>query len=226
VNQIAPVAAFIALLLAFQGIGHADDPFESVRVYLEQTMEDQDIELEFDAIGGNAGLAALKVSAPDGRTLIDFSIPGSKLGMRHFTLESPEPKKAEGKLQAEFAEGIYKFTGTSLDGRTLRGEATLTHKFPDPTTLVHPRPDEKNVPVTGLQVRWKPVADAAGIAFVLEQERTGREIKAELSAAATTFTVPDGFLTPATEYKLAIGTVSRQGNKSFSEISFTTAGKR
>ena len=50
-----------------------------------------------------------------------------------------------------------------------------------------------------------------GLTFVLEQEATGREIHAELPAAVTSFTVPDGFLTPGTEYKVSIGTVSKLG---------------
>jgi hypothetical protein len=33
-------------------------------------------------------------------------------------------------------------------------------------------------------------------------------------------------LVPGTEYKLEIGTVSREGNRSFVETSFTTAGKK
>ena len=226
VTRMTQIAASAVFLLAFHGVGRADDKFEKVGVYLEQTIDDEDVEVQFDAIGGNIGLATLKVVAPDGRTVIDFNSPGSKLGIRHFTLETPEPKKAEGKLQAEFPEGSYKFAANTVDGRSLRGEATLTHKLPDPTALLHPRPDEKNVPVTGLVLRWKPVKDMAGIALVLEQETTAREIKAELSAAATAFAVPDGFLTPGTQYKLAIGTVSRQGNKSFVETNFTTAGRK
>jgi len=38
--------------------------------------------------------------------------------------------------------------------------------------------------------------------------------------------VPDGFLLPGTEYQLAIGTVSAEGNVSFVETTFTTAGKK
>jgi hypothetical protein len=34
--------------------------------------------------------------------------------------------------------------------------------------------------------------------------------------------MPDGFLLPSTDYKLAIGTVSVEGNVSFAETTFTT----
>jgi hypothetical protein len=213
------------LLAACSGAARADEKLEVATVSLEQTMQDADIEMKFDAIAGEGGLATLKVVAPDGRTVIDLTAPDSKLGMRHLTFESPEPKKADGKLQADFPEGTYKFTANTVDGKKLQGDAALSHKFPEATSLVRPRPDEENVPVTGLQIRWKPIKDVSGLVFVLEQEATGREIHAELPAAVTSFTVPDGFMTPGTEYKVSIGTVSKLGNKSVFETSFTTAGK-
>lgn len=214
------------LLAACSGVARADEKFETAVVSLEQTIQDADIEVKFDAIGGNAGLASLKVVAPDGRTVIDFAAQGSKMGMRHLTFESPEPKKADGKLQADFPEGIYKFTANTVDGKKLQGDAALSHKFPEATSLLRPRPDEENVPLTGLQIRWKPVKDVAGLTFVLEQETSGHEIHAELPATVTSFTVPDGFLTPGTQYKVSIGTVSKLGNRSLFETSFATAGRK
>jgi hypothetical protein len=59
---------------------------------------------------------------------------------------------------------------------------------------------------------------------VIEQEKTGQEIRALLPGTVTGFTIPDEFLTPGTEYKLAIGTIGPEGNRSFVETSFTTAG--
>jgi hypothetical protein len=150
------------------------------------------------------------------------------LGIRQLSLETPEPKSKEA-IQADFPEGAYRFTGTGTDGVTLHGEAKLSHRFPNPTSFVHPRPDEKNVPVTGLhtlQVRWSPVQNVAACLVIIEQERTGREIRANLPGTATSFAVPDGFLASDTEYKLSIGTVSKEGNRSFVETTFTTAGKK
>jgi hypothetical protein len=39
------------------------------------------------------------------------------------------------------------------------------------------------------------------------------------------FDVPDGFLLPGTEYTLGIGAETADGNASYVETSFTTAGK-
>jgi len=199
--------------------------FESVSVYLEQTVEDEDSEIAFDAISGTDGLAALKVVAPDGRTVIDYKAADSKLGMRHLSLESPEPKR-DGSLSKDFPAGLYRFTGTVTTGATLQGEATLSHKFPDAARLVQPRPNEKNVPITGMQVKWNKVKDAAAFILVIEQEKTRREFKVDLPGTATAFTVSDGFLAPGLEYKLAIGTVAKDGNRSFTETSFVTAVRK
>lgn len=214
-----------ALLVACHGAAWAAGKFESVSVNLEQTAEDGDSELTFEAISGTDGLAALKVVAPDGRTVIDYKAADSKLGMRHLTLETPEPKN-DGTLKADFPAGIYRFTGTVTTGATLQGEATLSHKFPDIAHVVHPRPEAKNVPITGMQVKWNTVKDAAGFVLVIEQEKSGREIKAKLPATATAFTVSDGFLVPGLEYKLAIGTVAKDGNQSVTETTFITAPKK
>lgn len=213
------------LLLACHGLAQADETFETVAVYLEQNVQDEDAEIKIEAVGGRAGMATLRVVAPDGRTVIDFKAPDSKLGVRHFSLESPEPRN-DGQVQADFPAGTYQFTGSTVGGAKLQGQAVLSHRFPAAASLVRPRPDEANVPVAGLQVRWSPVKDLAACIVVIEQEGTGREIRANLSGAATAFLVPDGFLRPGTAYKLAVGTVSKEGNRSFVETSFTTAGRR
>lgn len=212
------------LLLVIHGAAHAVESFERTAVSLEQTVQDEDAEIKFEVIGRNVGLATLQVAAPDGRVVIEFKAADSKLGLRHITLESPEPKN-DGRLQAAFPAGPYKFTATTVAGDTVLGEAMLSHRLPDPTSFIRPRVDEKNVPVTGLHLRWSPVRNLAATVVVIEQEKSGQEIRVNLPSTATAFAVPDGFLLPGTEYKLAIGTVSKEGNTSFVETSFTTAAR-
>jgi hypothetical protein len=223
--MIRTIAMTAVALAVCHGPVWAAEKFDSVTAFLEQTVEDGDSEVTFEAIGGTAGLSALKVVAPDGRTVVEFKAPDSKFGVQHFTLESPEPKN-DGGLQTDFPAGVYKFTGTSTTGATLQGESTLSHKLPAVTRVVRPRPDEKNVPLAGLQVRWNPVKDVASYILVIEQEQTRRQLKANLVATATTFTVPEGFLTPGLEYKVAVGTVAKDGNRSFTETAFTTAARK
>jgi hypothetical protein len=214
-----------AVFLTWHGIAWADGRFEQIVVRLEQTVEDGDCEIAFEATAGTAGLTALKVTAPDGRTVIDFKSPDTKLGMRQIVLESPEPRN-DGRLQADFPAGGYQFSGTLTSGATLQGEATLSHTFPGTVRVVHPHPGERDVPATGLQIRWNPVPDAVGYVVVVEQEKTGREIKADLGAMANSFTVGDKFMVPGLKYKLAIGTVGKGGNRTISETDFVTAKRK
>jgi hypothetical protein len=220
------------LLLASRGLALAEEKsekpgqtFEKAVVYFEGNATDKDAEVLFEVIGSGVGLATLKVVAPGGRTVIDYKAPDSKLGLQHITLESPEPKN-DGTIQADFPEGEYTFTGSTVTGVKLLGKAMLSHKLPDAASVVNPRADAQGVPVKGLQIKWKPVKNLAGYLVVIEQEESNLSVTAKLPGGATTFSVPDGFLRPGTEYKLAVGTVSKEGNTSLVETSFTTAGKK
>ena len=216
------VVAVALMAGALHGFAQANEPFERVKVYLERNLLDKDAEVKFEATGGKAGLASLRVVAPDGRTVIDFKAPDSKIGIRHLSLESPEPAN-DGRVQADFPAGSYTFTGSSTSGQRLEGRATLSHAFPEPTAFVRPRADASNVPYKGLQIGWQAVKGLGSHVVVIEHEASGRKIRADLPGNATSFNVPDGYLLPGTEYKLEIGTVAKDGNASFIETSFTTA---
>lgn len=216
--------ACAVLLLAAGGLAQADEKFEKAAIYLEQNLRDKDAEIKFEAAGGSAGLASLTVTAPDGRKIIDFKAPDSKLGIRLLNLESPEPKNLAA-VQADFPAGIYIFAGSTVAGVKLHSEAVLSHTLPDATSFLQPRPDQKNVPVRGLSIKWSAVKNLAAVMLIIEQEETGRELRANLPGSAIEFAVPNGFLLPGAEYTLAVGTVSSNGNKSFAEIVFTTAEK-
>ena len=217
----------VILLLASPVLALAEEKFEKAVVYFEQNVTDKDAEVMFEAIGGGVGLAALKVTAPGGRTVIDFKAPDSKLGLQHITLESPEPKN-DGSVQADFPEGEYTFTGSTVTGVKLLSKAMLSHKLPEMASIVSPRADAKGVPVKGLQIKWNAVKNLAACFVIVEQEESKFDLSvtAKLPGTATTFAIPDGFLRPGTEYKLAVGTVSREGNTSLVETNFTTAGKK
>lgn len=218
-------SATAALILgASQGIACANGSFERIKVFLEQNVQDDDAEVKFEATGGKSGLAALQVKAPDGRIVIDFKAPDSWIGMRTLVLESPEPVN-DGSVQADFPAGTYTFSGRGVDGEPLQGSAVLSHALPTPTRFIHPRPDATNVPPRRLQLVWQAVKGLAAYVVVIEQEASGREIKVNLPASATSFSVPEGFLQPGTEYKLAIGTVASDGNASYIETAFVTANR-
>ncbi len=220
------VALLGLLALGAQGFARADEKFEHIAVRLEQNATDEDVEVVFEATSGDIGLTTLRVAAPDGRTVIDFKAPDSKLGIRRLVLESPEPTN-DGRLQKDFPAGAYTFTGSTVKGEKLSGKATLTHQLPGPASIVRPRPKEKNVPVKGLQLQWTAPKNLASCLVVIEDEETGvKLLQATLSGTTTTLAVPDGLLASGREYKVEIGTVTREGNRSIVESNFTTAGKK
>ncbi len=197
-------------------------PLPVASVQFEQNATDGDVEVVFKAKGGDDGLARLEVVSPDGRTVIDFTAPDSStLGMRQFIFESPEPKDVAA-LKAAYPEGAYAFTARTLSGATLVGKSTLSHRLPAVAEFVSPAPKAKNVPIADVKVSWRGGADAVAYIVEIEHDELGTRVEATLPGNATSFDVPDGFLSPDTEYELAIGTVSAAGNISFVETSFTT----
>jgi hypothetical protein len=212
-------------LIALHGVARSEGRFDKIGVYLEQTVEDQDSEVMVEAIGGDLGLATLKVVAPDGRTVVDFKAPDSKLGVRQVRLESPEPKDKDA-VRKDFPEGTYRFVGTTTAGATLQGETKLSHRMPDASSFVQPQPDATNVPAKGMQVRWRAVKNVAKWLVIIEHEPTGNTFSVNLPPTASTFVVPDGFLAPGRKYKLGIAAVGSDGNSTVIETDFTTASAK
>lgn len=217
---------FGALIILYTCTAIAGDNFDQATIRLEQNATDRDAEIVFEVTGGGAGLAALKVAAPDGRVVADFKALDSKMGFRHVNLESPEPQN-DGRVQADFPAGEYTFTGSTVTGAKLMGKAKLSHQLPIAAAISQPHADEKDVPANGLHIKWSPVKNLAALIVSIEHEKTDVKLTAKLPGTATAFAVPDGFLTAETEYKLAISTVSAVGNVTSVETSFeTAAGKK
>jgi hypothetical protein len=231
-NTVRHCGSWIVFAAALYAIGFqleafaAEEEFEKLSVYLERNMQDNDAEVRFEVTGSDDGLAALKVLAPGGRTVIDLKSPDSKLGIRGLALESPEPADHGSVVRADFPEGTYRFEATTTKGTNLRGETRLSHTFPAPAEFEYPQPDQKDVPAATLTLRWSLPGGTESCIVVIEQDDSPYEIRARLPASAKAFTVPEGFLRPGEKYKLAIGTVAKDGNRSFIEASFATARAR
>ena len=216
------------VLISATGPGGAEpqsartNPLPVASVYFEQNATDGDVEVVFSAKGGDDGLAHFKVVSPDGRTVIDFTAPDeSTMGIRQFHMESPEPKDV-GRLKAAYPEGKYEFSARTFSGVALAGASTLSHHLPATARFMTPAPEATGVPTTNVKIAWRVVAGVARYIVKIEQDDLGTKIEATLPSDATSFDVPDGFLSPGTEYELAIGTVSTAGNISFVETFFTT----
>jgi hypothetical protein len=222
------IAAAVALLVvAYPVTGSVaeDGRFSKLSVYLERNVQDHDAEIRFEVTGAEDGLATLKVSAPGERTVIDIRTPDSKLGIRSLTVESPEPTD-DGVVQADFPAGAYRFEGKTTTGAILRGEARLSHVFPKPAAFEYPRPGQKDVPATELTLRWSVPEGIESCVIVIEQTGSPYEIRALLPGSTKTFTIPKGFLRTGQAYTFAIGTVAKDGNRSFIEARFATARAR
>jgi hypothetical protein len=199
-------------------------PFAVASVHLEQNATDGDAEVVFEVTGGDEGLANLTVVSPNGRTIIDFRAPdASTLGIREFRFETPEPKDVKS-LQSAYPEGVYTFAGATAAGGKLHGKSTLNHKLPATASFLQPRAGTRDVSAKNLKITWTPVKNLAAYIIRIKQRKLGVNLEAKLPGTAATFAVPGSFLRPGTEYHLAIGTVSAEGNISFVEITFTTAG--
>lgn len=199
-------------------------PFAQASVHFEQNATDGDVEVVFEVKGGDDGLAKLAVVAPDGRTVIDFTAPdASTLGIRQFRFESPEPADV-ARLKAAYPEGVYTYRGSTARGDRVQGVSTLRHTLPATVALLRPAAGARGVPVLGVEITWTPARDLAACIVYIEQHDLDVSLTARLPGSAARFAVPDGFLRPGTTYQLGIGTVSAEGNISFVEATFTTAG--
>lgn len=213
------------LAVGAAGESGASVPFAVATVHLEQNATDGDAEVVFEIKGGKEGLAKLTVVSPDGRTVIDFTTPDKSTvsGIRQFRFETPEPQDVKS-LTSAYPEGVYAFAGATAAGDKLQGKFTLSHTLPPTVSFLRPRAGARGVDAKNLKVTWTPVEHAAAYITKIEQSKLGVALTSTLPGSVTTFAMPDGFLRPGTEYKLAIGTVSHAGNVSFVETTFTTAG--
>jgi hypothetical protein len=229
--NILPHAAVIsAFLLALSGSARGAGPesgaagsFPVAKVHFEQNATDGDVEVVFEVKADKDGLAELMIRSPDGRPVVTFKAPdASTLGMRQFRFESPESSDVKS-LKAAYPEGAYEFSGTTFAGAKLSGKSTLSHRLPATTAFAKPAPGAEEVAVKNFRMSWKAVEGVASYIVNIEQLELNVNISALLPGSSTSFALPDGFLARDKEYTMAIGTVTREGNVSFVESSFTTA---
>ena len=105
------------------------------------------------------------------------------------------------------------------------GSSTLSHQLPATATLLQPAPDAEKVNPRRLVLKWSPVPDIEAFIVYIEQDALKVSITSRVPGAVTSFEVPEGFLAPGTEYTVGLGTVTKDGNASFVESTFTTSGK-
>lgn len=128
-----------------------------------------------------------------------------------------------GRIDGSAPEGVYTFVGATAADDRLYGESTLKHALPSVASLLRPAAGARGVSPRDLTITWAPIENLATYITEIEQDELNVNVTAKLPGSVTAFAVPDGFLLPGTEYQLAIGTVTEDGNISFVETAFTTA---
>ena len=76
----------------------------------------------------------------------------------------------------------------------------------------------EGVAVKDLVITWTPVQNATAYIVEIEQDELEVNLKATLPEKVSTFKVPNGFLRPGTDYKIAIGTVMKVISASFASM--------
>ena len=210
------------LLAALPSWVSADERFSALAMRIERNVTDQDHEVVIEVKSGDIGLSALKLVAPDGRTLLDLKSGDSRLGLRTLVFESPEPKQL-AELLADYPAGRYIFTGTTVAGLALSGAVMLDHRMPEPARWRFPAADASGVGWRGLVLRWDTGKGASRQTLSIEDDKSGQKVvQTVLPASARQWSVPLGALRPGTAYKLSLGSIASAGNASYVERSFTT----
>jgi hypothetical protein len=142
--------------------------------------------------------------------------------MRQFFFETPVPKDLDA-LKVAHPEGVYEFSGTTFSGTKLAGKGALSHRLAPLTKIATPAPEAENISVKNFVVSWSAVQDAKSYIVKVDQPELNVDFVATgLPASLTAFALPDGFLARGKQYKVAVGIVSREGNLSIVESTFTT----
>ncbi len=195
--------------------------FELVTLYLEFNATDNEAEV-VTVVDAEVGLKVLKVIAPNDKTVLSLTSKNTpNLGQGEVLVKTPELSLDE--IKAVYPAGVYRFRGTTVDGGDrVIGEVTLSHDLLPAPVISIPSNGATGVPVTGQIITWAPVAGASGYFLELENDETEATLTVDLPADASSFAIPNGLLLPNTEYEVSLGAIGANGNRVFSEISFTT----
>jgi hypothetical protein len=165
-------------------------------------------------------LEGIRISRPDGRSLVDLEarngaqhdLAGLVVELRESDLES---------LYEAYAEGIYDIRASTAGGSLAFGSAKLSFDLPAAPRILHPAPGAL-VRGTHLKVHWQADREAVGYEVQVEQgENDGLRVR--LPAGTSSFLVPDGFLARESETSLEVAAIGANGNRTLSEVIFTTA---
>jgi hypothetical protein len=224
------VAAAVVLGGAITGLVHATTPplrFSAANVFVEINATDGDAGLQLDLDG--EAWRSVEIVDPGGRPIVRVSGESrlSDYGLTGLTFESAEPSFDEqplSRFEARFPAGVYRFRGTTVDGRRVVGADRLTHVFPRGPDVTSPRAGAV-VPQDGLVVTWNAVTRPAGVRIVryeviVEHVGSGRALDMALPPTARRAPIPQEFLTPRSEHRVEVLARESSGNQTITEVAF------
>lgn len=192
--------------------------FADLEIFLEFNSTDNDLGVQvfLDAEGWDR----ITARDPRGRKVLSFRAQDEvgDLGLTELRFESAEPSPAE--VLESIPAGEYEFSGRTVEGGRLEGDAELSHLLP-PAPVFTPA-DGDEVEAEGLTIRWDAVPGLEGYEVIVENEGSGTELFASLGPEATSLTLPPQFVVAGAEYKAEVLAIAENGNKTITEHTFTT----
>src|SRR5687767_13068282 len=225
-----------------------ETPFDEARLYFELNHTDGDLGIH-SLIDGDAW-KRLEIDDPNDVRMLDVLVRGRlrKQGLTEVFFESAEPRFDELAPKAffkRFPEGVYDFSGRTLDGQELDSEVALSHILSAPPENIRgsevpaaencdadPLPSV-NAPVTigwDAVTRSHPQIGKQGAVkiehyqlMVEREEPTLLIFSVELPPDLTKFTIPDEFIALGDAFKFEIIAKATNGNQTAVESCFEIA---
>ncbi len=249
-------AAILAGSSAFaggNGNGNGNDdeeetPFDEARLFFELNDTDGDLGIH-SLIDGDAW-KRLEIDDPNDVRMLDVFVRGRlrRQGLTEVFFESAEPPFDElspKKFFKRFPEGVYDFSGRTLQGKELDSEVSLSHVLAAPpgNILISNVPSAENcdaepVPAVSapVTISWDAVTQShpeigkqGAVAvehyqLVLEREEPSLLVfSVELPPELTQFTIPDDFIALGDAFKFEIIVRATNGNQTAVESCFEIA---
>lgn len=230
------------------GDGGEETPFDEARLFFELNDTDGDLGIH-SLIDGDAW-KRLQIDDPNDVRMLDVFVLGRlrRQGLTEVFFESAEPpfdELAPAAFFKRFPEGVYDFSGITLEGQELDSEVTLSHILAAPPENIRisdvpsaencdadPLPSV-NAPVT---ISWDAVTqshpeigksgsvEVEHYQLVLEREEpTLLVFSVELPPDLTEFTIPDNFIALGDAFKFEIIVKATNGNQTAVESCFEIA---
>ncbi len=204
------------------GFGGAAMDFADLAMFFEFNSTDNDLGVQvfLDAEGWDI----VQARDPDGKQFLDIRAKKAlgSLGITELRFESAEP--SPGEVLALFSDGMYEFRGRTVEEAfTLGGLATLSTVLPDAPVFTNPLDGDGDVDPDNLVITWNAIGGLDGYEVIVENENAEVALSAELGSDATSLTVSSEFMEADSDYKAEILAIAMNGNKTITEIEFSTA---